>query len=63
VSAASELTELTTQIQGLLTNLDLACDKPTSAGVPPDGNARLSFWRDVAGRIGGPAVADRGTSV
>jgi cardiolipin synthase len=39
-------------------NLDLAYDNPASAGVPRDGNARLSFWRDVAVRVDGPAVAE-----
>ncbi len=39
-------------------NMDKAYENPPSAGVPPDGNARKSYWRDVAIRIEGPAVAE-----
>jgi cardiolipin synthase len=39
-------------------NLDHAYENPPEAGVPSDGDARHSFWRDVAVRIEGPAVAE-----
>jgi cardiolipin synthase len=39
-------------------NLDRAYENPPAAAVPPDGDARHSFWRDVAVRIEGPAVAE-----
>ncbi len=39
-------------------NMDKAYENPPSTGVPPDGNARKSYWRDVAIRIDGPAVAE-----
>lgn len=39
-------------------NLDHVYENPMSAGVPPDGDARHAFWRDVAVRIEGPSVAE-----
>jgi cardiolipin synthase len=39
-------------------NLDKAYENPESAGIPADGNTRLAYWRDVAIRIEGPAVAE-----
>ena len=39
-------------------NLDKAYENPPSAGAAPDGDASRSYWRDVAMRIDGPAVAE-----
>jgi cardiolipin synthase len=39
-------------------NLDKVYENPESAGIPADGNTRLAYWRDVAIRIDGPAVAE-----
>ncbi|WP_428484075.1 phospholipase D-like domain-containing protein [Rhodopila sp.] len=39
-------------------NLDKAYENPPSAGVQPDADTRHAFWRDVAVRIDGPAVAE-----
>jgi cardiolipin synthase A/B len=39
-------------------NIDKAYENPPSAGVPSDGDTRDAFWRDVAVRIEGPAVAE-----
>jgi cardiolipin synthase A/B len=39
-------------------NLDKAYENPPSAGIPPDGNTRHAYWRDVAIRIDGPSVGE-----
>ncbi|HQT80052.1 MAG TPA: phospholipase D-like domain-containing protein [Rhodopila sp.] len=39
-------------------NMDKVYENPPSAGVPADGDSSRAFWRDVAVRIEGPAVAE-----
>jgi cardiolipin synthase len=39
-------------------NLDTAYENPPSAGIPPDHDTRKAYWRDIAIRIEGPAVAE-----
>ena len=39
-------------------NLDKSYENPPSAGIPANGDTSRAFWRDVAVRIEGPAVAE-----
>jgi cardiolipin synthase len=39
-------------------NLDTAYQNPPSAGIPTNGDTRKAYWRDIAVRIEGPAVAE-----
>jgi cardiolipin synthase A/B len=39
-------------------NLDTAYENPPSARIPADGNSRNAYWRDIAIRVEGPAVAE-----